>query len=855
MDSRRDFIKKAALLSGAAGIWSTLPASIQKALSIDPKEGSSFLDAEHIVFLMQENRSFDHTYGTLQGVRGFNDPRTIDQPNQNPVWFQTNAAGETYAPFRLDIKDTKATWMKSLPHSWTNQTDARNDGKYDKWLDVKQSGYKEFAAIPMTMGYYTREDIPFYYAMADAFTVCDQYFCSSLTGTTPNRLFFWTGTIREKQDPDSYANVWNENVEFGSEVSWPTFPERLEENGVSWKIYQNEITMPMGFTEDEDKWLANFGDSPLQWFDQYQVRYSAAYIDFIKKQLVSLPLEIAQMEEKARSMPPRSKETNDVKNKIRQMIRELDTIKEDLKKYTPENYEKLDARSKTIHEKAFTTNKKDPFYHDLTKLHYTDDGIERELNVPKGDILHQFREDVNAGNLPTVSWLVAPEAFSDHPSSAWYGAWYISEVLDILTKNPETWKKTIFILNYDENDGYFDHVPPFVAPNPADPETGRTTPGLDCRVDYVTLDQGLVKKNQPVAQTRESSIGLGYRVPMVVASPWSRGGWVNSQLFDHTSCLQFLEYFLSQKTGKRIEESNISAWRRTVSGNLTSVFRPHTAEKTSNPAFLSRDPFLESIHKAQFKKVPSNYTLLTKTQLDQYKSDPRSSPLMPKQEKGVRPSCALPYQLHADAQLSKDRKMIELTFESKKEIFGTKSAGSPFHVYAPGAYRSRNIESKDFETARSWAYAVPAGKAFTDAWALENFESQAYHLRVYGPNGFFREFTGNADDPLVRVYCGYQQGTKNGLSGNIALLLNNLDKDHRYTLEIIDHAYNKATIKKSLDTAGEAGEGSVTILNLGSNFGWYDFSVKISGNLRFEKRYAGRVETGKESFSDPFMGA
>ena len=152
MDSRRDFLKKAAMLGGAAGLSSMLPPSIQRALAIDPEAGTSFLDAEHVVILMQENRSFDHCFGTLQGVRGFNDPRAIRLPNNNPVWLQTNETGETYAPFRLNIKDTKATWMGSLPHSWTDQTDARNNGLYDKWLTAKKSGHKEYASMPLTLG-------------------------------------------------------------------------------------------------------------------------------------------------------------------------------------------------------------------------------------------------------------------------------------------------------------------------------------------------------------------------------------------------------------------------------------------------------------------------------------------------------------------------------------------------------------------------------------------------------------------------------------------------------------------------------------------------------------------------------
>src|SRR5580698_594942 len=118
MESRRDFLKKAALLSGGIAVWSALPESIQKALAIDPETGSTYLDAEHIVILMQENRSFDHSYGTLQGVRGFNDPRAHVLPNLNPVWLQTNSDGDTYGPFRLNIKETNITWIGGLPHSW-----------------------------------------------------------------------------------------------------------------------------------------------------------------------------------------------------------------------------------------------------------------------------------------------------------------------------------------------------------------------------------------------------------------------------------------------------------------------------------------------------------------------------------------------------------------------------------------------------------------------------------------------------------------------------------------------------------------------------------------------------------------
>ena len=301
MDTRRDFVKKTAMLSGSAAFMNMLPPSIQKALAINPEAGSTFLDAEHVVILMQENRSFDHTYGTLKGVRGFNDPRAITLPDNNRVWLQTDEKKNTYAPFRYNLKDTKITWMSSLPHSWENQVDARNNGKHDRWLEVKKSGNAAYKEMPLTMGYYTREDIPFYYSLADAFTVCDQNFCSSLTGTTPNRLYFWTGTIREKPHISAKANVRNSDVDYGRWVSWKTFPERLEENDISWKIYQNELSISVGLDHEEEAWLANFTDNPLEWFEQYNVRYTPGYHPFLVRHQERINKELGTLQQKLRN--------------------------------------------------------------------------------------------------------------------------------------------------------------------------------------------------------------------------------------------------------------------------------------------------------------------------------------------------------------------------------------------------------------------------------------------------------------------------------------------------------------------------------------------------------------------------
>jgi phospholipase C len=843
MDTRREFVKKASLLSGGAGLLHVLPASIAKALAINPAPGSTYLDAEYIVILMQENRSFDHTFGTLQGVRGFNDPRAITLPDKNPVWLQSNNKGGTYAPFRFDIKDTKITWMSSLPHTWSDQVDARNNGKFDKWLRAKQSGNKEYADMPLTMGYYTRADIPFYYSLADAFTVCDQNFCSSLTGTTPNRLYFWTGTIREKPDEKAIANLWNQDADYETMVNWFTFPERLEENGVAWKIYQNELSVGVGLGEDEDAWLANFGDNAIEYFAQYNVKFSAEYIANLPAAAIKLSEEIKKREQRFSLLQAENKEAEKIKKEIEWLKKRLRANEEDQKNYTKEKFDGLSQHKKNLHNKAFSTNRNDPFYHQLTTLQYKDGAAEREVKVPKGDILHQFREDVKNGQLPAVSWIVAPENFSDHPSSAWYGAWYISEVMDILTHNPEVWKKTIFILTYDENDGYFDHVPPFAAPHPHKKDTGVTSKGIDTGVEYVAnAEQQTVKDH-----VRESPIGLGYRVPMVIASPWSRGGWVNSEVFDHTSTLQFLEKFLNHKFEKKIEESNISAWRRTVCGNLSSVFRPYNGEKIIKPEFLERNEFIESIHKAQFKNVPSNYKRLTKEDIDQINKHPHLSPLMPVQEKGIRSSCALPYELYADEQLSAGKRWLEIKFHCGNTVFGPSSAGSPFQVYAPGIFRG--------EPVRIWDYAVAPGDEVTDKWLISDFENNNYHLRVYGPNGFFRELAGNHNDPPIEMICRYQQEKTviKKFTGNIVLQITNTGKDP-VLIEIADNAYKTGKRTQQAGPAGSKNSVALIMLNLTKSYGWYDFSVSINGNTSFERRYAGRVETGVAGKTDPAMG-
>jgi len=788
MESRRDFLKKTSLLSGALALPNVIPMSLQRAMAINADPGTTFYDAEHVVFLMQENRSFDHMFGALRGVRGFNDPRAKTLPNQHKVWLQGDGKGNTFAPFHVDINKTKITWQGGLPHSWSDQVAARNKGKYDKWVPVKSL---------MSLGYYKREDIPFYYAMADAFTVCDHNFCSSLTGTTPNRLFFWTGTVRPEQNANSVPVVNNSQAESHDNVfvDWQTFPEVLEDNGVSWKVYQNELwtaNLPEGEIDD---WLGNYGDNPLEYVKRHQVKLSAYF----------------RKNGDQTSRPPLSAD-------------------EVLTAYT-----KLSQREKNLIDKAFSTNIHNADYLKLAPFTFTnDEGKEETLSIPKEDIFESFRKDVDSGNLPTVSWLVAPQRFSDHTSSPLYGTWYVSEAIDILTKNPAVWKKTIFILTYDENDGYFDHLPPFVAPKPDDVSTGRVSEGLSTWVDYE------FKKDSP--------IGLGYRVPMLIASPWSKGGYVNSQVFDHTSSLMFLENFLTKKTGKQIKSDVISPWRRAICGDLTSAFRPYTGENLNVPDRLQKSKVIAGIQNAKTKPPqvsPQPLSAEEMAKINKYLPFHQlASSYAPLQEKGTRPACALPYQLGVDSSLTEDKERLSLSFSAGKTAFGQKmeAAGAAFNVYTKSSCKG--------EAGKTWAFGLKAGAELKHQWEIADFKDQIYSLCIDGPNGFFREFKGSKADVNLTIACGYEQsGILKKITGNLQLVIDN--KESR-VVEVQLKADPYRANDKAIKVLPKSRK--IVSLNLTKSKGWYDFKISITGDAFFEQHYAGHVETGEDSISDPFMG-
>ncbi len=837
MQTRRDFLKRAAMLSGAAGISGFVPDAIQRAYAIAADPGSTYLDAEHVVILMQENRSFDHMLGTLRGVRGFNDPRAIRLPNGNSVFVQTDAAGASYAPWRLNIKDSRITWMGSIPHSRQSQVDAWNEGRHDGWIEAKRSGNHEYSSVPMTMGHYTREDVPFYYALADAFTVCDQNYCAVMTSTTPNRSTFWTGTIRDRQAKDSKVYMRNDQFE-RLQMPWKTYPERLQEAGISWKFYQNELTYS-GLTGEHDAWLGNFGCNVLEFFGAYNIEANSGFPLALQADHAALTEEIARLQDEA-AKENDGKAVARLHARIEGANRRIAEIQAQVPGSGASRYSQLTEAQRALHHAAFVTNSASNDFHELEELSFTDEGRPQTMMVPKGDIFYQFRKDVNEGRLPAISWLSSPERFSDHPTSPWFGAWYVSEVMDILTKNPEVWKKTIFILTYDENDGYFDHAPSFVASDPKRPETGDASAGIDTGIEYTYVEdelaQGVTQKD-----ARSGPIGMGFRVPMIIASPWTRGGWVNSQLFDHTSTLMFLENFIAMKYGKTVKEENISAWRRAVSGDLTSAFRPYDS-KEPQLDFLNRDQFVIGIEQARYKEIPSNYGQLPAAAIDDINRDHRHSSFTSHQEPGERPACALPYELYAVGGFTSDRTQFELRLTAGNSVYGGKAAGAPFNVYL------RNLIETSGGGFRAATFAVRPGDTLHPQFPLSLFRDSRYSVEVQAPNGFYRSFTGSLNSWHVQVETEYEEkGSK--LTGNLLVHLRNSSPEI-LTVTVADNSYKAGTITKTFGP----GHGDSVVLHLKRSHGWYDFTVKANGSDG-EARFAGRVETGRASMSDPAMGS
>ncbi|MEO7580597.1 MAG: phospholipase C, phosphocholine-specific, partial [Massilia sp.] len=241
---------------------SILPPALQHALAA-PAVSGTLGSIAHVVILCQENRSFDHYFGTIKGARGFNDDHaaTIQGTSRN-VFAQADAGGALHMPWRLDSATTSAQWLSDVPHDLDTGTAAWNKGRSDRWIPNKGMNAHT---------YMTRADIPFHYALADAFTLCDNYFCSARTSTNPNRLYLMSG----KADPQGLHGgpAITNGFTYGT-LTWQTYPEALQAAGISWRTYQQ---------------VDNYDDDALAWFQQFQNLpvNSPLYINGVQKRVLA----------------------------------------------------------------------------------------------------------------------------------------------------------------------------------------------------------------------------------------------------------------------------------------------------------------------------------------------------------------------------------------------------------------------------------------------------------------------------------------------------------------------------------------------------------------------------------------
>jgi len=696
---RRSFLK---LLSSGA-VTSALPSSIARALALPAHNRTgSIRDVEHIVVLMQENRAFDHYFGSLSGVRGFGDPRVARFANGDPVWYQPDGKGGYVLPFRPDVSNLGLTFIEDTDHNWNQTHIALNGGKYDQWVEQKGT---------TSMAYLTRKDIPFHYALADAFTTCDAYHCSLLGPTDPNRYHMWTGWVGN--DGSGGGPVLN-NAEVG--YGWSTYPERLVKAGISWKIYQDigaGLDGPDFWGWGPNAYIGNYGDNSLLYFHQYQNA----------------------------------------------------------------------APGTPLFDGALTGT-------DIKSLPGSNPQVASHL-------VDQFRADVMANRLPQISYIVAPEAYSEHGN--WppnYGAWYVSQFLDALTANPEVWSKTALFLTYDENDGFFDHVVPQTPPM-------NRTQGISTVPTTNEIFPG-------DASFVAGPIGLGVRVPMIVISPWSKGGYVSSELFDHTSLIKFMEARFAEDNPALIE-TNITPWRRAVAGDLTSAFdfRMPNRKVVALPSTAGWVPPNQNRYPDYVPPVPSNQ-------------------VMPRQEPGTRPARPVPYELYASGSVNPSNGTFSIDYRSsgKAAVFQTRSGNSDMGP---------------------WTYTVGSEDQAVDSYPIASAGLSGYDLAVHGPNGFFRSFRGTLSDSAT-VQLGVHT-TYDKVRNAITLSLSNHGSVST-DLSVVN-VYSGGITRLEL----RAGQGTLRTYEVHPTFGWYDFVVTADADPTFRYQLAGHVETGDESRTDPAIGS
>jgi phospholipase C len=714
--SRRGFLGAAAAVSGAAVVGTAGPAAAAPgAHGTRASRHGDLRDVKRVVIIMQENRSFDHYFGSLKGVRGFADRSTVtlpgglsvfQQPTSTPgtaitgtqyPWHLSDAPASAYpAGHQPPSSELGAQGYGGTPHSWDDQHAAWNGGLMNGWVYAKGG--------LTTLGYLNRADIPFHYALADAYTIGDAYHCSVLSATGPNRTYLWSGTVDAQRKFSDYV-AYNGGDEIGKNLLWESYAETLQKAGVSWKVFQGSD---------------NYGDNALEYFASFA-------------------------------------------------------------KYDPEQGGTA-APGNVLYDNGIAPVAEPS----------TDD------NANADNLIRAVTAAVKAGTLPQVSWVVSNQTFSEHPDGAPNdGAYLVNGVLHALNSDPDVFNSTLVIINYDENDGQFDHVPPPVPPAGTTDEFYLETSG--------SLASAGVTTPQPV--------GLGFRVPLILVSPWTRGGWVTSEVSDHTSVIQFLEKW-TEALGTPAPCPNISTWRRKVCSDLTGAFDFHS------PVF-------------GLPRLPPTTGVIGDPDGGSY-HPPTTTNAMPVQESGSKPARALPYQPNANldgfvagsAQLSFSNNGSHVRKASHFAVYNnaaapTTIAGDP--ALLPQQYTVDPSRSPKHTVAGT--IAVGTGP---------------YDLTVVGPNRFLRHFTG---DPAGAGAHAQVRASYVGSYPEVLLELIN-EGPGAVTFTVTPGQYSSDRTR-TYRVAGH-GRSAHLVAPLVRSHGWYDLTVTLAGDPSWSRRYTGRLENGED---------
>ncbi|MEJ2409178.1 MAG: phospholipase C, phosphocholine-specific [Novosphingobium sp.] len=704
--NRRNFLG----MTGGAAIASLYPGLIERARAIAPATRTGTLrDIDHIVICMQENRAFDHYFGMLNGVRGFGDPRPLRLPGGRTVWAQPSAQHpDGYVlPFHGDSKTTRSFKVDGAHQSHQENMWIFNRGRYDRWGHTGE--------LHNRMLHYAAGDLPFYYALADAFTVCDAYHSSTMTQTYPNRLHLFSGcngggTVGGDPQMENYGESDTPSADMREDrplradaYQWTTYAERLQQAGINWKVYQE---------------YDNFGDNLLSVFPAFR----------------PCPVD------------------SDLYRRGRSWVSE---------------------------------HRQEP---DRTRS----DGEQ---------LVAAFRDDVAHGRLPQISWIVTAADLSEHPKAEpAKGEHVTAGLIAALVDHPEVFARTAFILNFDEAGGFFDHMPPPVPP--VGDYRGYSSVPLDGETKVWSADAAQVHGAHP--------IGLGIRTPTVIVSPWSRGGFVCSQLFDHTSVLQFMEARFG------VREPNISAWRRSVCGDLTSAF-DFTAPHPDTSALRFPDT-------TDFQKRVAQSLAGTANAIPE-----RQQPGL--QMEGRRLHRTLPYRFHTEGRVT-DRGRFRLVMGN------TGTPGVTFTVH----------DNRD--ELEPWHYTIGGGDSFVSEQWHDDGLTDAYDLTLVGPNGYMRRYEGTIG--------------KTGASPEAAFTP--AEGERRAKLRLSNQTASPVDFVMAMapDYAAAApgphtvrvapGKEATVPLDLSETQGWYDLTVTVKNDSAFLRRFAGKADDGRDSLTDPGIG-